>query len=353
MLLADRVKEARKLREEGHYRNVIDECGKILQEIFEDLYKEYLPRLSDPEVEKVLNYRKQVGKSTDKFMIGEWIGLFQVADLFNTIERNLRKPDEKDFVFFTLGTANQLKEIRNRNTHSEKDLICYNEQYLALYLESALLCMLQELRMISEGDLLSRRLSRKQNVSNKKPLSRVSREDIIRAAKDKAINDFKFLNKYVEIEGIKYPARGLLSIASGASPADFNQELVAKTFCDLGFKVMDFQPMIGTDSIIISDSPKPTQLHFSSLEEALLHLTVTKLFQKLEDLVAETKKQYPKIDGIATLSPEDVRKIIKTAWKENNKSIAPFKNDAFKHYLEELLNLSLEQETIEDDSSRI
>jgi hypothetical protein len=309
--------------------------------VFEELYNEYFPKLSNKEAEDVVNYRKQVGKTTDKFTIGEWIGLFKVVNLFSIVENHLKNPAESDFVFFTNEMTTQMKELRNRNTHSEKDLVCYSEQHLALYLESAIICMLQELKMITEGDLVSRRSSVKQSPGNKKTFTTISREDVIRATKDQAINDFKFRDKYVEIEGIKYPAKGLLSIASGFAPSNLAIEDVTTKLEELGFKVFDARTLTKSLLGAAPSISEPAKLPYSTKEEALLHITVTKLYDKLEDLVIETKRQYGKIDGVETLTTETAGQIITDAWKKNHKMLSSFKNDAFRFYLEELIGQQL------------
>jgi hypothetical protein len=341
VLLADRIKETRKLRDEKHYRSVIDECGKILQTIFEELYNAYFPKLYDEEVEKVLNFRKQTGKTTDKFTIGEWIGLFKVVNLFGTIQNHLKKTEEKEFIFFTFEMTTQLKELRNRNTHSDKDLVCYSEQQLASYLESATVCMLQELKMISEADLVGRRTPVKQSPDYQKAPPQISREDVLRATKDPAINDFKFSNKFVEIDGVKYPARGLVSLALGVSPSNLTLELVTKILSQVDFKVID-EKISQTSPLSTTNGNEAMQMPYSTIEEGLLHITSTKLYGKFEDLLLDTKKQYSKIDGVKDLTAEIARDIIVSAWKKNHKMLVLFKNDAFRGYLEDLLAVKLD-----------
>jgi hypothetical protein len=42
----------------------------------------------------------------------------------------------------------------------------------------------------------------------------ISKEDILRAARNPRIRDFRYVWKYVLIDGKRYPVKGLLSIAS-------------------------------------------------------------------------------------------------------------------------------------------
>jgi hypothetical protein len=339
--IATKVREARKLRDEKHYSSAVDVYGKVLEGLFEVLYKEYFPNLTDAETEKVLDYRKKTGKQIDRFTIGEWIGLFRVSNLYDIIEKSKKKPDEGAFVFFTLEIVGKVNELRNRNTHAEKDLICYDQQHVASFIESCILCMLQELRLFPEVELVNRRFSR-QKVNPKKTYEGLSREDVLSASKDPAINDFKFTDKFVEIDGTKYPIRGLISLASGVSTSNLSTDNAANILCGLGFQVKEVQAQAPLKQEIDISANSLIQMPYNTKEEGLLHMTISKLYEGFDDLVADTKKKYSKVDGIEALTPDLARQIIKNSWRNNHKILLQFKNDAFRFYLEGLLHETLE-----------
>jgi len=334
--LANKIKEAKKLHDGKHFTSSIDEYGKILEAIFEELYKEYFPYLTDEVTEKVVEYRRKTGKKIDRFTIGEWIGLFRVANLFGVIECHRKKPDQGNFVFFTTNVAAAVNEIRNRNVHSEKDLNCYNEEQVAMFTEASILCMLKELEMFSEVELANKPEQGQQKGIMKQEDS-LSRDDILGATTVPAINDFKFSKKYVEIEGKKYPAKGLVSVALGVSPANINLDVAEKTLRRLGFSVLDVEEDRKATEMALQKNGVDV-LGAKSVEDILLHVTVTKLFENVNSLILETKRRCILL-GMKTdqLTLEFVKGTIKTAWNQPESIIGSFKNDAFRYYLEELL----------------
>jgi len=340
--ILERIKEAQKLREEKHYQSSIDEYGKILQAMFEELYKECFPWLSEADAEKILSYRKESKKQIDKFTIGEWIGLFRAAKLFDAIEKTKKRPDEKSFVFFTSDVVAAINELRNRSTHSDNDLRQYSPQQIASFVESAVICMLQELKMISETDTMHQAVfpKRVSNLANR--FSQISREDILKASLDPEINDFRFVNKYIEIEGRKYSVKGLLSLASGTSPSSFTTDSATRILSRLGFKVMEVQVPTQTSPEEGASIIETSSMPYDTKEEGLLHMTITKVYSTVDKLLEETKKHYSTVEGVETLTPAIASKIIKNSWNGNHRILAPFKNDAFRFYLEKLLNEKLE-----------
>jgi hypothetical protein len=135
------------------YLPAIEEYGKVIESLFKELYKEYFPQLPYADKEKVLNFEKGKDKSIDKFTIGEWIGLFREAHLFDFVKAKKRL--DKNAIFFGYGIVEALKELRNRVAHENEEhlLDCYDKRALAYFMESAVLCMLQELGILPETEL--------------------------------------------------------------------------------------------------------------------------------------------------------------------------------------------------------
>jgi ATP-dependent RNA circularization protein (DNA/RNA ligase family) len=179
--------------------------------------------------------------------------------------------------------------------------------------------------------------------SSTRKFSEVSREDILRASRDPEINSFKFINKYAEIEGAKYPVKGLLSLASDTSPSNFTTDAAARILGRLGFQVMEVQRQTSANHGKSFVHSEVSRILYHTKEEGILHMAITRIYSTVDQLVAETRMLYSAVDGVDTLTPEMACQIIRDAWKNNNRILMPFKNDAFRFYLERLLNDKLEQ----------
>ena len=227
---------ARKLKNEGHYPQAIQEYGKSIELLFKELYREYLPQLSYTDKEKAINFEKKIGDPIDKFTIGQWLGLFREAHFFDVV-RKKKKIEKEKCVFFTHAIMNAILKLRNRATHPEDDLDIYCKKDVVIFVESAVICMLQELGMISKG--VGYPTTREtQSIYRGKKFAEVSRSDILRAAKDPRIREYHWRTKYVEIKGKQYPAKGLLSVASGVPTSQFVTNTAERILTKLGFKVI-------------------------------------------------------------------------------------------------------------------
>ena len=68
---------------------------------------------------------------------------------------------------------------------------------------------------------------------------RITKEDIIRASSDPKIQEFSYKTKYVDIEGRKYPVKGLVSIATGVSIDKFVTTAAQSILEKLGFRIVE------------------------------------------------------------------------------------------------------------------
>jgi hypothetical protein len=71
-----------------------------------------------------------------------------------------------------------------------------------------------------------------------KQFAKVTREDILRAVRNPRISDFRYVWKYVLIDGKRYPVKGLLSMASGVPTSKFTTNEAERILEKLGFRVM-------------------------------------------------------------------------------------------------------------------
>jgi len=142
-LFKSHLSKADKLLDQGFYSEAIGEYGRVLEELFKQLYSEYLPQLSYKDKENAVIYEKKKEKQTYKFTIGEWLGLFQYARLFSFISLD-KKGKEKAFIFFTPPIIDIIKTLRNMAIHAGNDQDYINRE-TALFVKSAILCILHEL----------------------------------------------------------------------------------------------------------------------------------------------------------------------------------------------------------------
>ena len=232
--LSDLLFVAKKLMGEGNHVQAIEEYGKVLELVFRELYKEYFPQLPYTDLDKAVNYVKKLGKSVEKFTIGEWIGLFRQSRLFDFIKsrKKIKEP-----LFFTPGFVDMLNKLRVEATHPRTDeesaLSRYDIKLLASFVGLGVECLLCELGIQTKQT----QVTPVRQTYIKGIFSQVSREDILKAARDPRIVKYRWVSKYVEIEGKRYPVKGLLSLASGIPTSKFTTNEAERVLEKLGFKV--------------------------------------------------------------------------------------------------------------------
>jgi len=126
------------------YDQAIREYGSITERLLKQLYQNYFPNLPIQLKEKILNYERESKMATNKFTMGQWIGLFRSADLFRYIAQD-KKGKGESFVFFVPSILNALNKLRNQSTHRTTDYENYINEYSAFFAKSAILCILREL----------------------------------------------------------------------------------------------------------------------------------------------------------------------------------------------------------------
>jgi hypothetical protein len=128
----------------GMYSQAMREYGTILERLLKQLYIKQLPDLPVEYKEKIVDYEKEVRTPIRKFTIGQWIGLFRKADLFRHIAKEMKKKDEL-FIFFIPAILDVVNKLRNVSTHPMRENEIYISKDSALFVKSAVTCILQEL----------------------------------------------------------------------------------------------------------------------------------------------------------------------------------------------------------------
>jgi len=163
--------------------------------------------------------------------------LFKEASLFTEIKEKKRIGE---LLFFTADFMNVLNKLKNRAAHIPYDFGCYSEKDVAPFMKSGVRCMLQELGLAPKEKMRQpRSLTQREHASfriNGEDV-RISKRDVLEATKDPAIFQFFWISRYVEIEGSKYPPKGLISLASGIPARRFTTDTAQRILERLGFKV--------------------------------------------------------------------------------------------------------------------
>ena len=143
MNLRKSLDKADKLLDQGWYSEAISEYGRILEQLFKELYRKYLPHLPYSSKEKAVNYEEEREKSTSKFTIGEWVGLFKCAHIFDFISQE-KSGRSKGFIFFTTTMLNTMIDLRNISIHPTSRSEKYVIRKVARFAESRVRCIFYE-----------------------------------------------------------------------------------------------------------------------------------------------------------------------------------------------------------------
>jgi hypothetical protein len=126
------LSNAERLLNLGMYGQAITEYGAIMERLLKRLYTKYFPDLPVEAKEKIVSYEKGIKTPTNKFTMGQWIGLFNTANLFKHIAQE-KKLENGSFVFFTPGTLDAINKLRNKSTHSTRQGMPYINRNSALF----------------------------------------------------------------------------------------------------------------------------------------------------------------------------------------------------------------------------
>jgi hypothetical protein len=202
----------------GKYKEAIQEYGTILEKLLEDLYKECWIQLQLGDKRRILEVEAQIGRGrpTSRFTLGEWISLFDRANLFSLIE------NQKKIVFkhFRPESLNKVNNLRNK---------CVHEGYQPT---------LEEAQSLT--DLVLSMLKETKSIELKLPTTLGELESFIKGlhlaiARDrKIICDEVFYEQYIvyaEVELIgAYIAKGKISVVARIAEAIIPDEVIEETF---------------------------------------------------------------------------------------------------------------------------
>jgi hypothetical protein len=112
---AKRLDEIKKLVREGHTKQAAQECGSLLEMMLRELYRQTVGNLSGGDQRAFTETLERVGKGkpVDELTLGQLVGLYREAKLFEKAEQVLGRK------LSHLGTTNfnTFVDIRNRATH--------------------------------------------------------------------------------------------------------------------------------------------------------------------------------------------------------------------------------------------
>src|ERR1700732_281973 len=112
---ARKIAEVDNLVQGKHYKQAVQECGSILEELLRDVYQRVVNGLSAPDHKEVSGKLGEIGKgkSVAQLSLGQLVGLFRETRLFDKAEKVLGRklPHLRGANF------NTFVEIRNKATH--------------------------------------------------------------------------------------------------------------------------------------------------------------------------------------------------------------------------------------------
>lgn len=115
MDMPGRVNIVEELIYQKHYKNAIEECLGILEEVLRKTYKDISITLSVEEKKKLLEVEEETGKgkSIDKLELGQLIAIFEKGSLF----KKVKSPGDKDIRYFSKSLLHLINNIRVACTH--------------------------------------------------------------------------------------------------------------------------------------------------------------------------------------------------------------------------------------------
>ena len=117
---SERLKEITKLVEHGHFKQAVQESGSLLEALLRQLYRQTTDNLPAGDQKALSQTLEKIGKGkpVNQLTLGQLVGLFREANLFEKAEKALERKLKH------LGTTNfnTFVDIRNRATHEGEEL---------------------------------------------------------------------------------------------------------------------------------------------------------------------------------------------------------------------------------------
>jgi hypothetical protein len=127
-----RVREIEGLVRDGHHKQALQEAGSVLEELLRNLYRRTTDRVAPAEQKKISDKLEQIGKgkSVGDLTLGQIVGLFREANLFDYAQKALGKK----LPHLSTANFNAFIDLRNRAVHKGDEVSPKEAQYVAAQL---------------------------------------------------------------------------------------------------------------------------------------------------------------------------------------------------------------------------
>ena len=116
----------------GHHKQALQEAGSVLEALLKDLYRRTIDNVA-PNQQKQISDKLEIvgkGKSVGELTLGQIVGLFREANLFEYAERAVGKK----LRHLSTTNFNTLVDIRNRSVHKGEQIGSKESQFFAAQL---------------------------------------------------------------------------------------------------------------------------------------------------------------------------------------------------------------------------
>jgi len=127
-----RVNAVDRLVADGHHKQALQEAGGVLEDLLRELYRRTIAQLTPGTQQDVAERAEKIGKNkpVGDFTLGQIVGLFREAQLFEYAERAVGKK----LVHLPSANFNAFVDLRNRATHKGDDVSDEEARYFAAQL---------------------------------------------------------------------------------------------------------------------------------------------------------------------------------------------------------------------------
>src|SRR6266446_3872075 len=127
-----RVREVEQLAAGSHHKQALQEAGSLLESLLKELYRRTIDQLSPSEQKQVSEKLEKLGKGkpVGDLTLGQIVGFFREANLYDHAERALGKK----LPHISTANFNAFIDIRNRAVHKGEQVSPKEAQFFAAQL---------------------------------------------------------------------------------------------------------------------------------------------------------------------------------------------------------------------------
>ncbi len=127
-----RLNNVDRLVADGHHKQALQEAGGVLEDLLRELYRQTVAQLTPGTQQDVAERAEKIGKNkpVGDFTLGQIVGLFREAQLFEHAERALGRK----LVHLPSANFNAFVDLRNRATHKGDEVSDEEARYFAAQL---------------------------------------------------------------------------------------------------------------------------------------------------------------------------------------------------------------------------